>query len=377
MFIDGAWRGTDMNIGIDASRLSVLEKTGTENYSYYITRELIEEKSEEFVLYLKGKAPEFVKNQANVALKNIWLPRLWTQLGLATEMLLEPPDVLFVPAHTMPLIHRPDLKTVVTIHDLGAEFLPQYHKFPQKLYLNKSTEYVAAHATHLIAVSEATKKDLVKRLGVDPSRISVVYESWNRDLYHEPSKEEVTMVRKKYNLGKDYLLFVGTIQPRKNLERLIEAFSKADVPHDLILAGKPGWMNEGIYLASRKLGVGSRVKFLNHVPDVDLPGLYGGSAAFVFPSLYEGFGIPVLEALACGTVVLTSSTTSLPEVGGDGALYIDPENVASIKNGIEEIVSNYKLRDRLLSKGKLQVQKFSWQKAARETMGIIRRVYES
>lgn len=367
-----------MRVGIDASRISIAQKTGTENYSYNLTRELVKDKKVEFVLYLMGPGvPDFVEGKDNVAVKRINFPRLWTQAGLAKEVLMNPPDVLFVPAHTMPIIRRPGLKTVVTIHDLGAEFLPQYHKFPQKLYLNRTTEFVAKYATHLIAVSEATKKDLIKKLGVSPERVTVVYESWDREILHEPSSEEILRVKKEYRFEKPYLLFVGTIQPRKNLERLIEAFAKAKIKEDLVLAGKSGWMNESIYMAARKLGVAGRVKFLGHVPNEDLPGLYGGSTAFVFPSLYEGFGIPVLEAMACGAAVLTSSTTSLAEVGGDAALYVDPESIASIKVGMEEIVSNGKLRDRLLSKGKLQVQKFSWEKAAKETLEVLRKTYES
>jgi glycosyltransferase involved in cell wall biosynthesis len=365
-----------MKVGVDASRISVAKRTGTENYSYNLIRELVKHDTDQFVLYLRGELPEFARGRENVLMRRIGLPRLWTQLGLAYEVAIRQPDVLFVPAHTMPVIHRRSLKTVVTIHDLGAEFLSQYHKFPHSLYLNRTTEYVAKYATHLIAVSEATKRDLITRLGVSEDRITVVYESWDRGIFHKPAVGEVIGVRKKYKLDRDYLLFVGTIQPRKNLERLIEAFSKARVSEDLILAGKPGWMDEPIYMAAKKSGVGGRVKFLNHVPDIDLPALYGGSTALVFPSLHEGFGIPVLEAMACETVVLTSSTTSLPEVGGDAALYVDPEDAQSIAEGIEEIVSNTKLRDLLLSKGKLQVQKFSWEKAANETLGVLRRVYE-
>src|SRR2546429_98716 len=338
-----------MKIGIDASKISVSEKTGTENYSYNLIRELVKDERDDFVLYLKGDKPDFVINNERIEIKKIGWPRLWTQIGLASEVALNPPDVLFVPSHTMPILHRPSLRTVVTIHDLGAEFLPQYHQFPQKLYLNRTTEYVAKYATHLIAVSEATKRDLMTKLGVPARRITVVYESWDRELFHEPSQEEVGRVKKKYKLEKDYLLFVGTIQPRKNLERLIEAFAGARVSQDLVLAGKPGWMNEPIYMAARRSGMGNRVKFVNHVPNADLPGLYGGATALTFPSLYEGFGIPVLEAMACGTVVLTSSTSSLPEVGGDAALYVEPEKVESIRAGIEEIVSNDKLRHRLLS----------------------------
>lgn len=367
-----------MKIGIDASKISIRQKTGTENYSYNLIKSLIElDKSNDYLLYLREDPPEFVKGRSNVSYKKIPLPRLWTQAGLASEAMFSPPDVLFIPAHTMPVLHRPSLKTVVTIHDLGAEFLKEYHQFPQKLYLNKSTEFVAKFATHLIAVSEATKKDLVTKLGVPAERISVVYESWDRELFHKPSSVEVSSIRTKYHLKNDYLIFVGTIQPRKNLERLIEAFSQARVGLDLVLAGKPGWLSEPIYQAPSRFGVGDRVHFLGHVPNEELAGLYGGSRAMVFPSLYEGFGIPVLEAMACGVPVLTSSTTSLPEVGGKGARYVNPESTDSVKMGIEDIVTKDTLRHLLLSEGIKQIQKFSWEKAAKETLAVLERVNES
>lgn len=367
-----------MKIGIDASKISITQKTGTENYSHNLLRELLEiDKDNEYLLYLREDPPDFVKGKENVTCKKIPLPRLWTQAGLASEVLFSPPDVLFIPAHTMPVVHRPGLKTVVTIHDLGAEFLKQYHQFPQKLYLNKSTEFVAKFATHLIAVSEATKKDLTSKLGVPPDRVTVVYEAWDQELFHIPSASEVQKTRLNYHLDEDYLIFVGTIQPRKNLERLIEAFSRAKIGLDLVLVGKPGWLSEPIYEAPKKFGVGDRVKFLGHVPNEDLAGLYGGSRALVFPSLYEGFGIPVLEAMACGTVVLTSSATSLPEVGGDAAYYVDPYSTESITFGLEEIVTKDKLRDQLLRNAIKQIQKFSWNKSAAETLAVLRKTYES
>ncbi len=365
-----------MKIGIDASKISISQKTGTENYAYNLIRELLRlDHRNDYILYLREDPPDFVKDHPNVSTKKIPLPRLWTQAGLASEVLFSPPDVLFVPAHTMPVVHRPGLKTVVTIHDLGAEFLEQYHQFPQKLYLNRSTEYVAKFASHLIAVSEATKKDLTDKLTVNPERVSVIYEGWDRELFHKPTIAEVRIIREKYRLIDDYLIFVGTIQPRKNLERLIEAFAKAKIGLDLVLVGKKGWLSEPIYNAPKKFGVSDRVKFLGHVPSADLPGLYGGARALTFPSLYEGFGLPVLEALACGTVVLTSDSTSLPEVGGEAALYVNPLDMSSIRRGIEDIATNNKLRDKLLSEGINQVQKFSWDKAAKETLAVFEKVY--
>lgn len=366
-----------MRIGIDASKISLKQKTGTENYTQNLIKNLLEvDQENEYVLYLREDPPQFVQ-KPNVICKKIPLPRLWTQAGLASEVTFSPPDLLFIPAHTMPIIHRPGLKTVVTIHDLGAEFLPQYHQFPQKLYLNRTTEFVAKYATKLIAVSEATKRDLIEKLGVEPERISVVYEGWDEELFHIPASREVKAVRTKYRLENDYLIFVGTVQPRKNLERLIAAFAQAEIGLDLVIAGKPGWLSEDVYAAPEKFGVKSRVKFLGHVLNEELPGLYGGAKALVFPSLFEGFGLPVLEAMACGTVVLTSKTTSLPEVGGQATLYVDPESISSIKKGIEEIVTNTKLRHQMKSKAQFQLQKFSWKKTAKETLAVFKQAYES
>lgn len=367
-----------MKIGIDASKVTLAHKTGTENYSYNLIRELLAlDHDNDYLLYLREDPPSYLLNIANVTFKKIPLPRLWTQAGLASEAVFNPPDLLFIPAHTMPFVRRPGLKTVVTIHDLGAEFLQEYHQFPQKLYLNKTTEFVARFASHLIAVSQSTKKDLTERLGVSEDRITVVYEGWDRDVFHKPKGEEIDSVRARYHLDNDYLIFVGTIQPRKNLERLIEAFARAKVGVDLVLAGKPGWLVDPIFAAPQRYGVKDRVKFLGPVSNEELPGLYGGAKALAFPSLYEGFGIPVLEAMASGTVVLTSKTTSLPEVGGEAAEYVDPNNVGSIKEGLERIVINEQLRHRLLENSIKQIQKFSWEKAGKETLAVFERVYES
>jgi glycosyltransferase involved in cell wall biosynthesis len=367
-----------MIIGVDASKITIRQKTGTENYSLNLLRELIAvDQKNEYILYLREDPPDFIRDQPNVKYKKIVFPRLWTQAGLASEVLFSPPDILFIPGHTMPIVHRPGLKTVVTIHDLGAEFLKEYHQFPQKLYLNKTTEFVAKFATHLIAVSESTKKDLIQKLGVPEDRITVIYEAWDKDLFRQPELAAVDKVKAKYNLKNDYLVFVGTIQPRKNLVRLIEAYSRAKIGVDLVLAGKPGWLAEPIYQAPARFGVKERVRFLGHVPNEDLPGLYSGSLALTFPSLHEGFGLPILEAMASGTAVLASQATSMPEVGGEAAYYVDPYDIGSIKNGLEEIVINSQLRDLLIAKGLKQIQKFSWEKAARETMALLEKVHEN
>ena len=217
-----------MLIAIDASRAFIKERTGTENYSYQLIKAIAKlDHRNQYILYTRFPNHPNIPNNSNefpvnFSRKNIANRRLWTQIGLAKEMLINPPDVLFVPAHTLPIILRPGLKTVVTIHDLGYEYLPQYHQFPQKLYLNKSTEFAVWQSTHLIAVSEATKKDLINKLGCPEEKITVVYEGFDKEKF-KPDKSPKSL--KLLKINQPYFLFVGTLQPRKNIERLIEAFA--------------------------------------------------------------------------------------------------------------------------------------------------------
>ena len=401
-----------MIIGIDASRAFSPLTGGPENYSYYLIRAMLQVNSpHKFRLYLRSdssKSPRydaFFRNlpTTNYQLQTIPWFYLWTQMGLALECLVNPPDVLFVPAHTLPIIAYPWLKTVVTIHDLGAQFLPNYHKFPQKYYLNFATRYAVRHATKIIAVSRYTQNDLVEKLEANSAKIAVVYEGYDRELFYPRSEEEIGKVKAKYGIEGDYFLFVGTIQPRKNLVRLIEAFSwlilKSGPSTDrkigsnpitqgsaaqgldpifqnsnltLILAGAPGWLYDEIYEAPEKFGVGDRVKFPGKVPDEDLPALMSGCKAFVFPSLYEGFGLSLLEALACGVVTITSKTTSLPEVGGEAPFYVDPDNVEEIAQtlgGVQKLTSQES--GRINNKSLNQARKFSWQESAHQTLSLI------
>lgn len=186
-------------------------------------------------------------------------------------------------------------------------------------------------------------------------------------------------IRKKYGISGDYILFVGTLQPRKNLVRLIEAFSRLNPkPYTLIIVGKPGWMYEEIYQAPKKFGVEEKVKFLDYVSDEDLPSLYQNARCFVLPSLYEGFGLPVLEAMSYGCPVVTSNTSSLPEAGGEAAIYVDPESVESIKEGILKVLNfTPRARQDLIKKGYDQVKKFSWEKCARETLKVLEEVVKN
>ncbi|MDP4030850.1 MAG: glycosyltransferase family 1 protein [Candidatus Beckwithbacteria bacterium] len=353
-----------MIIGIDASRALIKDKTGTENYSAELIEALLQ-------------LPEAGRHQFRLYTReNIRWPRLWTQGGLAWELLQRPPDVLFIPAHTLPLIRRPNLKTVVTIHGLEYEYLPQYYRFPQKLYLNQSTEYAVKHADRLIAVSAWTKAQLVERLGADKHKITVIHEGVGSRIVKAKTQQFKSdyqrQIRYKYNLPKNFLLFVGTIQPRKNLVRLIEAFARLiSEKLNLVIAGKLGWMYDEILAAPKKYGVVSRVKFIGRVADADLAAVYKLARVFVWPSLMEGFGLPVLEAMTLGVPVITSDRGAIPEVAGKAALLVKPEDTAGLSRAMELMLTSEELCQGLIEAGFRQAAKFSWERAARQTLQIL------
>lgn len=365
-----------MHIGIDASRIALTERTGTENYTFNLIEAVKRvDKVNKYTLYFNKLPQYFEISQQNVSSRYIPLPRFWTQIRLLSEVLINPPDLLFIPAHTLPLVRRARVKTVVTIHDLGSEFLPEHHQFPQKLYLNWSTKFAAKYADALIAVSEATKKVLIKRLKTDPKKISVIYEGIDKEFFYPRGEEEQSKVRSHFGLTKPFLFFVGTVQPRKNLKFLIEAFAESRLDnYDLVIAGKPGWLYEEIYQAPKQFGIDERVKFIGYADSQLLPGLYSAASAFVYPSLYEGFGLPLLEALACGTPIVAANNSSIPEVVGDAGLLFKSNDKKAFISKLKQI-----LKTDMVSKEKreAQLRKFDWDKTAQETIKLFEKVCSS
>ncbi len=417
-----------MIIGFDGSRAFVAERTGTENYSYQLLRHLAQiDKKNQYLVYLRpgNRVPNWktviagqeaggviAKQEArsrsvipgneetpesnqdpgqarmtnygwpeNFEFKKIDYKRLWTQVGLGLQTFSDKLDILFVPAHTLPIIRKPGLKTVMTVHDLGAEYLPAAHQLKQRLYLRFITNYQLNSATALIAVSESTKKDLVSE-GTYREKISVIYEGFDSSLFNPKNSDLQDNVLKQFDLeSKKYFLFVGTIQPRKNLGNLIKAFKgflnilpQTDIK--LVLAGGKGWLSDEIFELPKKLGIEDRVKFLGRVPDQQLPVLYSGALALTYPSLYEGFGLPILEAMACGCPVIASNTSSLPEVLGSAGILVNPLLVEQILEAMLKIAENDRLRDNLIEKGNVQVKKFSWEKCAHETLKLLESLKE-
>ncbi len=304
-------------------------------------------------------------------------PRLWTHARLSTEMALHSPDVLFVPAHVLPLIHP--RASVVTVHDLGYIYYPEAHEAGDRRYLDWSTRWNAHQAAAVLADSEATKADLVDAYGARPEKIHVVYLGRDESLKQVTNPLRLASLRAKYDLAQRYLLYVGTLQPRKNLERVVQAFERlcgrpelADV--QLVLAGKQGWLYDSLFQQVARAGLGERVVFPGYIPDEDLPALLSAATAFVYPSLYEGFGIPVLEAGGCGVPVITSNTSSLPEVAGDAALLVDPHDVDAIADAMYRLVTDPALAAELARRGRENVKRFSWEKCARETLAVLESV---
>ncbi len=345
--------------------------TGTETYSREIISALLKTESPfRFRLYTRQSPPPGLLPQAgNYDVRALAFPRLWTHLRLSQEMLLNPPDLLFVPAHVIPPIHP--RRSMVTVHDLGYLHFPRAHRTVARLYLDLSTRWSARSAHIVIADSEATRDDLVRLYGVSPDKVRVVYPALPSDFDRSPSPtDEIQAIKHKYAIDGDYMLSVGTLHPRKNYGRLLQALTRLPARFQLVIAGKKGWLYAEIQEAIENLGLGPRVRLLDYVPAADLPPLYSGASLFVFPSLYEGFGFPVLEAQARGVPVVCSSTSSLPEVAADAAEYFDPLDVEAIAAALGRVLNDEARRQELNERGCANAARFSWQQSARQILNL-------
>jgi len=357
-----------MLIGIDASRAVAACPTGTEVYSRRLIQALLTlESPHRFRLYLRSTSP--ANTFPGAELRVIPFPRLWTHLRLSWEMAHRPPDVLFVPAHVLPLIHP--RVSLATVHDLGYLYFPEAHPWRQRLYLDLSTRWNARIAAHLLADSEATKADIVAHYGTPPDKITVAYPGRDETLAPVRDPASIEAVKTRYGIVGDYFLYLGTLQPRKNLARLIAAFAALPPETVLVLAGKRGWLYEDLFAQVGRLSLEGHVLFPGYVPDEDKAALLSGAVAFVFPSLYEGFGLPVLEAQACGCPVITSTTSSPPEVAGDAALLVNPSDTEAITAAMQRIATDSGLRKTLIERGFVNVRRFSWAACARSVLSII------
>ncbi len=273
------------------------------------------------------------------------------------------------------LAHFGRAKTVFTLHDLIFLQFPEYHLPYNRWYLTLAMPRFLAAADLIVTPSECSRQDAIKFYGVPESKIKVIYEAAAPSLKPAGDLTELDRVRQKYHLPEKFILHVGTIEPRKNLARLLDAFKACLVDWPtlkLVLVGKKGWLYESFFQRLQGLGLGKCVIFPGYVAEADLPAFYQLAEVFVFPSLYEGFGLGPLEAMACGTPVVCSNRSSLPEVVGDAGLLVDPTDIAVLTAALRRVLADADLQLDLKQRGLVRAQQFSWARAAEEMMELYR-----
>lgn len=374
-----------MRITIDYT--SALQQTaGIGRY----TRELVAalarlDHENEYTLFCAGGEPESGHAQwpdnFSVLTSRIparWLTAGWHKLGLpmTVERLAGDCDIFHSPDFTLPPLR--EARGVVTIHDLSFLRLPELADPGLREYLQRTVPRSVARAHRILADSENTKADLAELLDVAPEKVSVV--PAGIETRFRPIRDTVRLneVRARYKLPQWFILFVGTIEPRKNLARLISAYAQlrrqTGLPHALVIAGKPGWLYQGVFDQVTQEGLRDYVYFPGFVADEDLPAVYTLADLLAFPSLYEGFGLPPLEAMACGTPVVASNNSSLPEALGTAALFVDAEDVEGLADAMARVLGHANLRVRLADLGRAQAARFTWESAAQKLLDAYRLV---
>jgi glycosyltransferase involved in cell wall biosynthesis len=372
-----------MRICLDISP-AVHRRAGLGRYAQELTESLLHlDKENEYVAFYNGprgvvpqppldRLPRLTVGLSNKPWRMSIL--LAHHLGLNLDRLFPGVDLLHSTDHLLPPLRR--VRTVFTVHDLIFLFFPEYHLPLNRWYLTLMMPRFIRRADAVITVSECSRRDLVRLYCLDQARIHVIYEGIDDRFRPVEDPEVLATVRRRYGLPDGFILYVGTIEPRKNLTTLLEAYQTLKgqgLESKLVIVGKKGWLYQDFFRRLRDLGLKGQVIFPGYVPDDDLPAIYSAAQVFAFPSLYEGFGLPVLEAMACGTPVVCSNTSSLPEVAGQAALTIDPRRPQELAQALQRVLEDAALRAELKGKGLAQAARFSWERAARETL----RVYES
>ena len=312
-----------------------------------------------------------------VPVDDIWFARVWqrAQLPVPVEWITGPIDLFHSPDFTLPPTRR-GTRTLLTVHDLSFVRDPDSAAPVLRAYLNRVVPRSVARANHVLADSLATRADLSELYGTPPEKVSVLYSGVSEAFQPVRDPSALAAVRQRYGLGDAaFILAVGTLQPRKNYVRLIQAFARlGDSELRLVIAGGRGWLYDQIFAEVERQGLAGRVIFPGFAADADLPALYSAAAVLAYPSLYEGFGLPILEACACGTPVVTSTVSCLPEVAGDAALLVPPTDVEALASALRQTVGDSALRARLIQAGFERARQFSWDKSARELLEIYRRL---
>jgi len=368
-----------MRIAIDATPL-LLRSAGVKNYLYHWTRHLRHAGgTHSFHLFpFLGDTGPLDHDRSVLGPLATW-PRLALLYFVnapgnpAIDWMMRRADVF----HVTNQVRVPPRKVplTATVHDMTCWLLPELHTAANVRADHSYAEKVLSRAAGLIAVSESTKNDAVRVLGVDPDRIEVIYPGVSEAFFH-PTIEGVSRVREQYCLERPYVLSLGTIEPRKNIDTLLDAWEQmpADLrgETDLVVAGPEGWSSGGTLARLRSAGQG--VRYLGYVPETDLPSLTAGATVFAYPSLYEGFGFPVAQALAAGVPLVASNISSLPEVAGDAGLLTDPHSPGEIRSALERLLTSPGERERMAARGKKRALSFRWENCARRSLAFFDKV---
>lgn len=370
-----------MHIAIDAHSVGA-RLAGNESYAVNLIKALAQIDSiNQYTLFvtrreavdrLSGRWPNFSVSQIRPHTPLVRIP-----LTLSAALRRNPVDVLHVQFTAPPLSPCP---FVVSIHDLSFEHLPQTFKRRSRMQLRLTVRSSARRAARILALSESARQDIIETYGISPERVTMIPLAAPAHFAPVTDAKDLQRVRHTYGIDGDYILSVGSIQPRKNLARVVRAFAGlrrertgVKLPK-LVLVGKQGWLYDETLSVIKESGLGNEVLLTGYVPEADLPALYSGAICFVYASYFEGFGLPPLEAMKCGTPVIVGNKTSLPEVVGDAGLMVNPFDEAEITSALAQLIDNRDLRDKLRRKGLKRADKFSWDDTARQTLEVYKQV---
>ncbi len=372
--------GEKLKIAIDA-RPAADAKAGISRFVLELIKAMRKIDSENTYIYYTDKKIALLNSlnsrKAWASTENHIIGDIWEQIKLPIDLYGEKVDIYHGTTGRLPRL-RMRTKYVVTIHDLNPLKFSNSNTHTYNCYMSILLKQSVNVADKVIAISNTTKNDIMELLHIPEEKIKVIYQGV--DKYWKPVNSVSQLaIRKKYNISTPYILAVGNLEPKKNFPRLFSAFSiikdNKKIKEQLVVVGPEGWSTKSISDSARKLS--PDIIFTGYISDYELQILYSGAELFVFPSLYEGFGLPLLEAMACEVPVIASNSLAIPEIAGDAALFFDPTNIEEIAETIEKVISNEELRKELIQKGINRVKQFSWEKTAKETLNLYKEICES
>jgi glycosyltransferase involved in cell wall biosynthesis len=374
-----------MKVVIDAVPVSESLRAGIAYYSTNLLRHLaaVDPKNEYIIFGSTRTAAELGITNSKFTFKRIppvfrfpsfwYYWTTWYYVGFPFQLLGAKPDVFLSMQPNLPFLHG--WPTISVVYDITPLLVENAFSLRFRFFFSAQLGYAIRHATRIAAISRSTKNEIAQRFKLPPDKIDVIYPGYDERLFRpDYPRESIGQAVDRYGIAGKYIIYVGTLEPKKNILRLLQAFSmlveSGRIHHSLVLVGKRGLNDELIFKEIDKLRLGSRVIVTGYVTESDLPLLVSGAEAFVFPSLHEGFGIPPLEAMACGTPVITSNTASLPEVVGEAGKIVDPYNVEDVAAAIAAVLADENLRSEMRRKGLERASQFSWEKSARKMVAI-------